>query len=62
MTDFTAFDAAVEAQAGDVLAQLAVLCRIPSVSAERGPAMLDAAAFVQEVKKLIEAPATILAG
>ena len=47
MTDFTAFDAAVEAQAGDVLAQLAALCRIPSVSAERGPAMLDAAAFVQ---------------
>lgn len=49
MTDFTSFDAAVEAQAGDVLAQLADLCRIPSVSAERGPAMLDAAAFVQSL-------------
>ncbi len=47
MTDFTSFDAAVDAQAGDVLAQLSAFCRIPSVSAESGPAMLDAAAFVQ---------------
>lgn len=47
MTDFTSFDAAVDAQAGDILAQLTDLCRIPSVSAQRGPAMLDAAAFVQ---------------
>ena len=49
MIDFTSFDAAVDDQAGDVLAQLAALCRIPSVSAERGPAMLDAAAFVREL-------------
>ena len=49
MTDFTAFDAAVDTQAARILAQLADLCRIPSVSAERGPAMQDAAAFVQQL-------------
>ncbi len=49
MTDFSSFDAAVDAQAGDVISQLADLCRIPSVSAERGSAMLDAAARVQEL-------------
>jgi len=30
MTDFTSFDAAVDAQAGDVLAQLSAFCRIPT--------------------------------
>lgn len=49
MTDFSRFDAAVETQAAEVLAQLAALCRIPSVSAQRGPAMHEAAAFVLEL-------------
>lgn len=49
MIDFSRFDAAVTEQAADLLAQLTAFCRIPSVSAQRGPAMLEAAAFVEEL-------------
>lgn len=43
---FQAFDAAIDGQADALLAQLTALCRIPSVSAENGPAMAEAAAAV----------------
>lgn len=47
--DFQPFDRYVDQHAGELLERLEALCRIPSVSAERGPAMAEAAAFVQEL-------------
>lgn len=47
--DFNHFDQYVEQNANDLVARLAALCRIPSVSAERGPAMAEAAGFVLEL-------------
>lgn len=44
--DYRAFDAYVDAHADEFVAQLADLCRVPSVSAEAGPAMTQAAELV----------------
>jgi acetylornithine deacetylase/succinyl-diaminopimelate desuccinylase-like protein len=44
--DFRTYDHYVEQNASELLNRLAALCRIPSVSAERGPAMAEAAGFV----------------
>ena len=44
--DFRRFDQSVEQNADHLLDRLAALCRIPSVSAERGPAMAEAAGYV----------------
>ena len=43
---FEAFDAYVDTHAPAILDRLAAFCRIPSVSAENGPAMGQAADFV----------------
>lgn len=47
--DFRTYDHYVEQNAAELLNRLAALCRIPSVSAERGPAMAEAAAFVLDL-------------
>ncbi|MGC8781023.1 MAG: M20/M25/M40 family metallo-hydrolase [Anaerolineae bacterium] len=44
--DYRAFDAYVDAHADEFVAQLADLCRVPSVAAEGGPAMARAAELV----------------
>ncbi len=47
--DFRTYDHYVEQNATGLLSRLASLCRIPSVSAERGPAMAEAAGFVLDL-------------
>ncbi len=47
--DFRTYDHYVEHNAPELLNRLAALCRIPSVSAERGPAMAEAAGFVLDL-------------
>jgi acetylornithine deacetylase/succinyl-diaminopimelate desuccinylase-like protein len=44
--DYNAFDACVDARAGEFVERLVDLCRIPSVAAEGGPAMSQAAGAV----------------
>lgn len=48
---FAGFDAYVDSHRNEILDTLAALCRIPSVSAENGPSMADAAAFVSELSR-----------
>lgn len=47
--DFRTYDHYVEQNAPELLNRLAALCCIPSVSAERGPAMAEAAGFVLDL-------------
>lgn len=47
--DFRPFDRYVEQNAAALLGRLEALCRIPSVSAEKGPAMAEAAGFVEQL-------------
>lgn len=44
--NYHAYDAFVDAHASEFIAQLSELCRVPSVAAEGGPAMADAAEMV----------------
>lgn len=49
--DFQVFDACVETHAAEFLGQLEALCRIPSISAQNGPAMQQAAEAVAALCK-----------
>jgi acetylornithine deacetylase/succinyl-diaminopimelate desuccinylase-like protein len=50
---FAAFDAYVDTHAQAILDRLATFCRIPSVSAENGPAMGQAADFVVDLCRTV---------